>query len=450
MNIIITGLGSVGRNLADELVGEGHSIAVVDTNSDVVEQTVNNYDVKGVIGNCASKEVLKEAGISSADLLITATSNDELNLLCCIIAKRLGVKKTIARISKPEYLTLFSNNDSLGIDLMVNPQYEAAMEISRMLRFPSSIKVNEFSEGKVELVEFRVPSDSALVGLSLKNLSDNYKAKVLICAAQRGSQAIIPSGNYIIEAEDRLFLTATQRNIHQFFKQLGWNKQAHSVIIVGASKTAYYLCNDLASRGISAKLIEHNHKKCADMSDKLSKTEIVFGDGTNQELLFEEGIASCDAFVALANTDEKNILMSMFAASQNVPKVVPKIDQMRYYDMLQKSGIYSAISTKLSIADQIMRFVRLMGNKKGSGVRRLFRIIDDTAEILEFEAEQNFKSFGVTLQDMQLKSNLLIAGIIRDEKLITPSGKDVIKEGDSVIVVTLEEGLDNLNDILDD
>ncbi len=449
MNIIITGLGSVGKNLTDELAGEGHSVVVVDTNGDVVEAAVNNCDVKGVIGNCASKEALMEAGIDSADLLITTTNNDELNVLCCIIAKRLGVKKTIARICKPEYLTLFSNNDALGIDLMVNPQYEAAMEITRMLRFPSAIKVNEFSERKVELVEFRVPSDSSLVGLSLKSLSDNFKAKVLICAAQRDGHAIIPSGDFIIKAEDRLFLTATQSNIHQFFKQLGWNKQSRNVIIVGGSKTAFYLCKELAKRGIGAKLIENNHQKCIEYSQELDKTEIIFGDGTDQELLIDEGIASTDAFVALVDLDEQNIIMSMFAESQKVAKVITKIDQMSYYDMLQKSGIYSVVSTKISIADQIMRFVRLIGNKKGSGVRTLFRIIDDTAEILEFEAGQNFQRFGVTLQDMEIKKNLLIAGIIRDEKLITPSGKDVIKEGDSVIVVTLEEGLDNLNDILD-
>ncbi len=450
MNIIITGLGSVGKNLTDELFGEGHNVVVIDTNATIVEAAVNNCDVKGVIGNCASKDVLMEAGIDTADLLITATNNDELNVLCCIIAKRLGVKKTIARISKPEYLTLFANNDALGIDLMVNPQYEAAMEISRMLRFPSAINVSEFSEGKVELVEFRVPSDSALVGLSLKNLNEKYKAKVLICAAQRDGKAIIPSGDFIIKAEDRLFLTATERNIYQFFKQLGWNKKSHNVIIVGGSKTAFYLCKELAKRGMAPKLIERNHKKCIRFSEELGKTEVIFGDGTNQELLFDEGIESADAFVALAGTDEQNIIMSMFATSQDVPKVIPKIDQMSYYDMLQKSGIYSAVSTKISIADQIMRFVRLMGNTKGSGVKRLFRIIDDTAEILEFEAGANFKRFGVTLQDMELKNNLLLAGIVRNEELITPSGKDVIKEGDSVIVVTLEEGLDNLNDILND
>lgn len=449
MDIIIMGLGSVGRALTEELAREGHNVVVVDNLSERVETAVNEFDVKGVIGNGASSDVLIEAGITSADLLIAATSNDELNILCCIIGKKLGVDKTIARVSNTEYSSLFSDDGELGLSLMVNPQYEAAMEISRMLRFPSAIKVDQFSEGKVELVEFRVPSDSPLAGIPLKKLGEHFNMKVLICAAQRNNQAIIPSGEFVIQAEDRLFLTATTKNISLFFKQLGWNKQAKNVLIVGGSKTAFYLCQNLAKIGIAAKIIEKNEGKAQALSEDLTKTEIIHGDGTDQKLLYDEGITSADAFVALGDIDEQNIIISMVAASINVPKVITKIDQLSYYDMLQKRGIYSAISSKTSTVTQIVRFIRSIANKDGSVVKRLFRIIDDNAEILEFEAESNFKKFDIPLQSLNLKRNLLIAGIIRNETLITPSGQDVIKEGDSVIVVTLEEGLDDLNDILD-
>lgn len=449
MDIIITGLGAVGSALMQELASANHNVVVIDIDGKKIENAINCYDVKGVIGNGASADVLKEARVSSAELFIAATSHDELNILCCIIAKKLGAQKTIARASKPEYLELFKNEGDLGLSLMVNPQYEAAMEISRMIRFPSAIKVNQFSNGKVELVEFRVPKESALVGMSLVKLRDQYSAKVLICAVQRDGKAIIPTGNFVIEAEDRLFLTATIKNISLFFKQLKWNKPAKNIMIVGGSTTAYYLCQALEGMGIKAKLIEKDEKKATIFSQELKKTEIVLGDGTDQELLVEEGIAVMDAFVALGNIDEQNIIMSMYASSREVPKVITKIDQLSYYDMLQKSGVYSAVSTKTSTADQIVRFVRQIGNSEGSTVKRVFQIIDDTTEILEFEAKDNFKRFDIPLQKLNIKKDILVAGIIRNNELITPSGQDVIKKGDDVIIVTLKTGLDDLRDILE-
>lgn len=449
MEIVISGLGSVGTTLMQELVDEGHNIVVIDVNAQKIENAVNKFDVKGVIGNGASASVLKEAGVQHSDLFIGATNHDELNILCCIIAKKLGAKKTIARASKPEYVELFKNDGDLGLSLMVNPQYEAALEISRMLRFPSAIKVNEFSNGKVELVEFLVSEDSPLVGLPLKKLGSIFKEKVLICAAQRDDKAIIPTGDFVIQAGDRLFVTATMKHISLFFKHLGWNRQAKDAIIVGGSTTAYYLCKELDKIGIHAKLIEKDPQKAAIFSEDFKKINVILGDGTDQELLLEEGLATTDAFVALANMDEQNIIMSMFATSQDVPKVITKIDQLGYYDMLQKSGIYSAVSTKTSTTDRIIRFVRLIGNAQGSTVKRVFHIIDDTTEILEFEAKENFKRFDVPIQQLNLKKHLLVAGIIRKGELITPSGQDVIKLGDNVIIVTLEEGLDDLKDILD-
>lgn len=448
MDVIISGLGAVGTILMQKLVDEGHNVVVIDVNGEKVQNAIDQYDVNGVVGNGASSKVLKEAGVGYAELFIGATNQDELNVLCCIIAKKLGAKKTIARVSKPEYFDLFKNEGDLGLSLMVNPQYETALEISRMLRFPSAIKVSEFSNGKVELVEFLVEEDSSLAGLPLKALSNNFKAKVLICAAQRDGKAIIPTGDFVIMPGDRLFLTATMKDISLFFKQLGWNRQAKDAIIVGGSTTAYYLCAELDKIGIHTKLIEKDYKTASRFSEDFKKVDVILGDGTDQDLLKEEGISTVDAFVALGNIDEQNIIMSMFASSQEVGKVITKIDQLSYYDMLQKSGIYSAVSTKNSTVDHIVRFVRLMNNSQGSSVKRMFHIIDDSTEILEFEAKESFKKFDIPLQKLDLRKNLLVAGIIRKGVLITPSGQDVIKEGDSVIIVTLEEGLDDLRDIL--
>ncbi len=448
MDIIITGLGAVGIEIMQQLSSEGHNIVVIDTDAKKVEKAVEEYDVRGVIGNGASSEILKEASIGGAEIFIATTSHDELNILCCLIAQKLGAKKTIARASKPEYLHLFKHDGDMGLNLMVNPQYEAAMEIARMLKFPSAITVREFSTAKVELVEFRVEQDSPLVGLSLLKLRENYNQKFLICAAQRKDEAIIPKGDFVIEAEDRLFITAPAKEIASFFKQLKWNKPARNVMIVGGSTTAYYLCEELEKEGIRPRLVERNAKKATAFAENFNKLEVILGDGTDHELLQEEGIGDMDAFVALGNSDEQNIIMSLFATSQDVKKVVTKIDQLSYYDMLQRSGIYSAVSTKTSTADQIVRFARRMAHASGGTIKRFFRIIDDSIEILEFKTNQDFKMFDVPLSNRFIKHDILLAGILRGGELITPSGDDCIKNGDNVIVVTSKTGLNDLNDIV--
>lgn len=449
MDVIIMGLGAVGKVLTEEMSKKGLNVVVIDKDESKVENVVAKFDVKGVVGNGVSQDVLEEAGISRTEVFIAATSQDELNILSGILAGKLGADTTIARVSEPEYFSLFSNADSLGVSLMVNPHHEAAMEISRILRFPSAIKVEQFSEGKTELVEFKIEDNSPLVGLMLKDFSSKFSSKVLVCAATREGKAIIPTGDFIIKPADHLFLTATKKHITSFFKELGWNGQSKDVMIVGGSKTAVYLAIELEKKGIKAKIIEKNLAKCEKLSATLSKTEIIHGDGTDQALLREEGILDTDAFVALADIDEQNIIMSMFAKSVGVPKVVTKIDQLDYYTMLQNSGIDSVVSTKTSTADQILRVVRNFGHKDGATVRRLFRIVDEQAEALEFDATKSFRKLGVPIMNLHLKKDLLIAGIIRDNILITPSGKDFICEGDGVIIVTLNEGLVRLNDILD-
>ena len=448
MDIIIMGLGAVGLELAESLSGKnGINVAVVDTNPKKVEDAVNKFDVLGVVGNGVTFDALKEAGIDKTEILIATTSQDELNILCCIMGKKFGAKTTIARISESEYFKLIDGENGLDVNLMVNPQHEAAMEISRILRFPNASRVDRFSEGKVELVEFKVPEKSALCGVILKELPHKFKSKVLVCAATRGENAVIPSGDFVIEGGDHLFVTATKQDIIAFFKELGWNRQSKNVIIIGGSKTAFYLAEELDKKNIHATIIEKNHDNCVRLAELLPHTTIIHGDGTNQQLLREEGIEWVDAFVALGDSDEQNIIMSMFAKTMQVPKIITKIDQIEYYKMLQTSGIDSVVSTKTSTADQIMRFVRNFG-KRGNVVR-LFTLIEDQAEALEFVATKKFRKLGVPIMELHLKKDLLIAGIIRKGKFVTPMGKDTILEGDNVIIVTKHDDLTDLNDMFD-
>ena len=442
------GLGAVGLELAESLsLKNGINVTVIDNDEQKVEKAVDNFDVFGVTGNGITFDVLKEANVNKAELLIATTSQDELNILCCVMGKKFGVKTTIARISETDYFKLIDGDNGLDINLMVNPQHEAAKEIRRILRFPSAIHVDKFSDGKVELVEFKVPNDSPLSGVRLKELNYKFKNRVLVCASTRGDDAIIPTGDFVIESGDHIFVTGTKLEITGFFKEIGLTKQVKNVLIVGGSKTACYLAEELHKNNIHATIIEKDIAKCQKIASLFPYANVIHGDGTNQQLLREEGIEWVDAFVALGDIDEQNIIMSMFAKSVEVPTIITKIDQVEYYKMLQTSGIDSVVSTKTSTADQIMRFVRNFGRR--GNVVNLFSIVDDKMEALEFLADKKFKKLGVPIMDLQLKQDLIIAGIIRKGKLITPSGKDCILENDSVIIVTKIAELQDLNDILD-
>ena len=442
------GLGAVGLELAESLSSKnGINVTVIDNNEQKVEKAVDNFDVIGVTGNGITFDTLKEAKVDKAEILIAATSQDELNILCCVMGKKFGAKTTIARISETDYFKLIDGDNGLDVNLMVNPQHEAAKEIRRILRFPSAIHVDKFSEGKVELVEFKVPDDSPLAGVVLKELPYKFKNRVLVCAATTGDEAVIPTGDFVIEAGDHIFVSGTKLELAGFFKEIGLNKQVKNVLIVGGSKTACYLAEELHKNNIHSTIIEKDYNKCQKLASLFPYSNIIHGDGTDQQLLREEGIEWIDAFVALGDIDEQNIIMSMFAKSLDVPTIVTKIDQVEYVKMLQTAGIDSIVSTKTSTADQIMRFVRNFG-KRGNVVN-LSSIVEERLEALEFIADKKFKKLGVPIMDLQLKQGLIIAGIIHKGKLITPSGKDCIHEGDSVIIVTKLEELQDLNDIFD-
>ncbi len=447
MRIIIVGCGKVGDTLCRQLVSEGHDIVVIDSDSQKVSALVDAYDVMGISGNGASSDIQHEAGIANADLLIACTPGDELNIICCAIAKKLGAKETIARVRKPEYYNLFMSSE-LGLSLMVNPEYEAAKEIYRILNFPGVSKVEEFAEGKLELVEYRIPAKSELLGLALKDFRAKYANNVLVCAAQRDDDALIPGGEFVFEEGDKVHFAGSPKDVQAFFKTLGASRGRYKkVMLLGGGKIAFYLAKELSEDIPYIKIIEKDINVCRELEDALENVEVVNADGFDQDILEDEGIENADAVAALGEEDEKNIIISMYAASKK-KKVIASIRKDSYITMLEKMGIDSAISSENLTANHIIRYVRALKNHDGGDVRTLIRIDNNKAEVLEFSVNETFKGKNIALKELPLRKKVLIAGIVRGNDALIPDGSSHIEAGDSVIVVTSLKGVDDLNDIL--
>ncbi len=451
MNIVIVGDGKVGRALTEQLTREGHNIVIVDTNPKVIDEIVNSLDVLGISGNGASYEVQMEAGVDKADLLIAATSSDEINILCCLVAKKIGAKSTIARVRNPEYskqLTFMRNE--LGLSLAINPELSAANEIFRILRFPAALKIDSFSRGKVDLVELKVTESSQLDDTALYALEKKYRIKILVCAVQRGENVYIPSGDFILRAGDKIHITGAPKAVDEFIKAVGIvNRKIKTVMLVGGGKIAYYLARQLIGIGMEVKIIEKDEKRANELSDLLPEALIIHADGADHDVLEAEGIDTVDALVALTGMDEENIIISVYANSKTVDKVIAKVNRQSLIGMLGSVGVETVISPKDITASNIVRYVRAMQNSLGSKVQNLLRIVENRAEALEFRASKDSKCLGIPLQDLKTKSNLLIACISRNSAAIIPGGNDKIIEGDSVIVVTTNQYLQDLDDILE-
>ena len=452
MNIIIVGAGKVGLALTQQLSTENR-VTVIDENQQIIENIINIYDVMGVCGNGASYEVQKEAEVGRADLLIATVSSDELNILACLVAKKLGVRHTIARIRNPEYETqLRFMREELGLSMAINPEKAAAREIARVLRFPAAMKLESFSKGRLELVEYRLPKDSALNGLRLSDLYRNIRVRVLICAVSRKGETIIPSGEFELRSGDKIYLTSSPDQLSQFFQHLGvFRGRASSVMIVGASKICYYLASELIEMGMAVKIIDRDEQRCVRMSEQLPRALVIVGDGTDSELLHEEGIGQTDAFVALTGMDEANILMSMSASRlAGECKVVAKINRRSLLELVAaESMIDSVVSAGAVTAELILQYVRAMQNATGSQIKTLHHIVDETVEALEFGVTTPAPYIGVPLKDLKLKSGILLAGIVRQNgQIIIPSGDDVLNLHDDVIVVTKDTSLRDIGDIL--
>ncbi|SET73389.1 Trk system potassium transporter TrkA [Lacrimispora sphenoides] len=450
MKIIIVGCGKVGATLAEQLNNEHHDIMLIDKSADVINSITERIDVMGVVGNGAVYKVQMEAGIQETDLLIATTNSDELNMLCCLIAKKAGDCHTIARIRNPEYHSEINYiREELGLSLAINPEMAAAMEIARLLRFPSAIKIDTFAKGRIEILKFLVPDHSILNNMRVREVLSKLHCNVLICAIEHGSEVIIPSGESVMMAGDKISFIASPAEANEFFKQAGIdNNTIRTVMMVGGGKITYYVAKLLESTKINVKILEQNMERCNELSELLPKAMVIHGDASNQELLLQEGIGQIDAFASLTGFDEENIMLSLYAASQSKAKLITKVNRIAFENVIDSMNLGSVIYPKLITSETILQYVRAMQNSMGSNVETLYKIVADRAEALEFRVANEPSIVGIPLEKLELKNNLLVAFINRKGQFISPRGKDTLEEGDRVIVVTTVTGLNDLKDIL--
>ena len=450
MKIVIIGCGKIGATILESLVNEGHDIVAIDSSSAQLSNITDIYDVMGLCGNGADSNTLEEADIGNAEMFIAVTGSDEINMLSCFLARKMGAKSTIARIRNPEYnSSLGFMKEQLELSMSINPEYLAARELFNILKFPSAVKIETFSRGNLEMIEFRLKPDSALDGISLMQMRERYKAKVLVCYVRRDEEVFIPDGNFVLKSGDWIGLTASPKELEKFFRSVGsFKKRAKNVMLLGGSRTAHYLAEMLTDIGNTVKIIEKDEKICTELSESLPKAVIINGDGAAQELLLEEGLRSLDAFVALTGMDEENILISIFAASQSVPNVISKVNGDELVSMAKNLGLDCIVSPKKIISDVLVSYARALQNSLGSNIETLYRLADSKAEALEFNVRENSRVIGIPLKDLEIKSNILIAGIIREQTTIIPAGDDAILPGDSVVVIAAEHKLQDLSDIL--
>ena len=450
MNIIIVGCGKVGSTLARQLSKEGHDISIIDINDKVVEEFANSNDVMGISGNGAAYSIQKEAGIEKADLLIAVTGSDELNLLCCLIARKAGNCETIAKVRNPIYNNEIAFiKEELGLSMVINPEYEAASEISRILRFPSAIDINVFNNGRVELLSFKVEKNSLLDGIKVQDINRNLKCDILISMVERGEEVIIPNGEFIIKEKDILSLVAPHKKATEFFIKIGMIKHpVKNTMLIGGGHISYYLAKRLLKYGIDVTIIDKDSERCEELSELIPEAVIINGDGTDKELLMEEGITEAESFASLTGLDEQNVLLSLYAQNKMEGKIITKVNKIAFDEVIDTLNLGSVIYPKFITMQHILQYVRAMNNSIGSNVKTLYKIKKDKAEALEFYVNENSKVVGIPLQKLNLKSNLIVCCIKRNGNIITPNGQDCIKKGDYVIVVTTNVGLHDLSDIL--
>lgn len=450
MKIIIVGCGNVGATLAQQLSEEKHDITVIDENQHLVENISNMYDILGVVGNGASLNVQSEAGVEDADLLVAVTGSDELNLLCCLIAKKAGGCHTIARVSNPVYNKEVSFiKEKLGLSMIVNPQLSSAFEMARLLKFPSALRVDVFAKSRAELVTYRIEENSILCNMQLKDIGSRLKCDVLIPIVERGEEVIIPDGNFELKAKDEISILGKQDTNIQFFKALGLpTTAAKNVMIVGGGRTSIYLAKQLTEMGIKVKIIEKDEKICEMLTDMLPKSMIIWGDATDNELLLEEGLMEMDAFVANTNLDEENIMLSLFTKSISNAKLITKVHRVSYDKLIDNFGVGSIVYPKFITSESIIKYVRAMKNTMESNIETLYRLCDNRVEVLEFNVNQGSPVIGISLQDLKLKSNIIIGSIAHNGKVTIPNGQSVIHAGDTVIVLTTITGLNDVQDVL--
>ena len=449
MNIVIAGGGKIGETLCQELSMEDIDIVLLEKNQNRLERIINKTDITGLTGDAADYDNLVEAGVQNCDLFIAVTPEDETNIISSVIAKKLGTTHTIARVRNPKYANHMEFvRDSLGISMVINPEMEAAKDISQNLEFPEALSVEPFENGRVNIIEVIIKKNSRLVNTSLNQFRQEY-GDVLICAVTHLQSTFIPSGETILREGDRLYVTGAKDDLNSFYKKAGYkDDKIRSSLIIGGGRITYYLLQLLAKAEMDIKVIELNYETAVDLSTQFPDVVIIRGDGTDQEFLNEERIEKFDSVVSLTGIDEENIINSLYSVSLGINKVITKVSRTGLLEILGDTGLQSIVTPKLLITDKILRFVRSLKNTKASNVEALYRIADNKVEALQFLVKKDSRVIGTTLNELNTKNNLLVAYIIRENKLIFPSGDDSICEGDHVIIVTTHKAFDDIDDIL--
>ena len=454
LKIIIVGCGNVGQTLVAQLIKEGHDITLIDKNPQIVQELTNLYDVMGIVGNGASYSVQMEAGIADTDLIIAVTGSDELNLLCCTVAKRVGDCSAIARVRTPDYSKEARYlREKLGLAMIINPELEAAREAARILCLPTALEVSTFAHGHAEMIKIKVPDGNQLDGMTImdlgKTIGKSLADKVLICAVERDRDIYIPSGNFRILKGDLISFVASRTTAKEFLKKIGFETRfVNNTIIIGGGISAYYLASLLVNMGISVKIIDRDPKRCEELSILLPKAVIINGDGTNEELLKEEGIGYAESFVPLTGIDEENILLTLYAKKVSQAKVITKIKRINFKNVVDSLDLGSVIYPKFITSEAIIAYVRAKKASMNSNIETLYHMFDSRVEAIEFRVESESDLTNIPLMDLNLKKDLLISFINRNGSIIIPSGQDCIEVGDTVMIVTTHTGFNSIQDIL--
>ena len=450
LKIIVIGAGKIGTAMCEQLVREQYDVTVLDNNPAILKTLSNTLDVFGIQGSGVVVSDLEQAGAATADLLIAVTDSDAVNILACSIAKRLGAKHTIARVRSPEYSELINLMKSeWGLSMTINPELSVAKEVSRIVRFPSAAKLESFVKGRVNIAEFKLTAENPLCGMALADMRRNFRQNVLICAVRRADETFVPAGDFIFQRDDIVSVTGADRDIEAFCRADGiYRKRIKKVLIVGGGKVTYYLINQLQDTGMNITVIEKQKERARELAEQFADITVIWGDGTDQELLMNEGLDHADAFIALTGLDEQNIIVSMHAMLAGVHKVITKVNQSNLANLARNTGLESVVSSKSVTAAQVLRHARATCNSTDAEFESLHRIANDSAEALEFVVREPSDVTDVPLKDLPIKPNTLIACITRGNRIIIPSGNDSIQVGDTIIVVTTNLHINSIKDIL--
>lgn len=451
MKILIIGAGKMGSAITRQLADEGHDITVVDSDGEKIQTISDMYDVITLQGNGESFEVLRTAGVKEMDLLIAASGDDAVNLVCSVAGRYLGAKEAVIRVKDPEYTREREMlSQGFGVSASFNPDLETASEIARILQFPMAARVETFARGQAELIEYRIPADSPLHGLPMKELRSRFRAQVLICAVERDDSVFIPKGDFVLLSGDRISIAGPRTELRHFFNAVGSSqKSIRSVVLMGGSRIAVYLSRQLIPTGIDVTIIEKDRARCEELCTLLPDATVICGDGSKEEVLVEEGIRTTDAFVALTGYDENNIIISMYASNLGVGKVVCKVSDDHFANMLQKSALDTFVCPKLLAASELARYVRALQNAQDSSVESLYQLIDNQVEALEFTVGADSALAGKPLMQLKIAPDVLIAAVLHGREVSIPGGMTVIESGDRAVVVTTRSGLRSLDDILE-